>query len=120
MESIAIEAAFNPELPQSDGLFAENGLSAISAFKAATGVEFINFSSLVNIFPNPSHGMVNITGLQSGAKIAVTDVQGQIVMVVENSIASQTSIDLSDYNAGVYFIKIDIDGQNIFRKIVLR
>jgi len=64
--------------------------------------------------------VVNITGIQSSAKITVTDVQGQIVRVVETVTAVQTSLDLTGHNAGVYFIKIEQNGQNIFRKIVLR
>ena len=115
-----LNATFDLSLPQSDGIFTENGLSAIKEFESATGIGFHDLSRLVNIFPNPSDGVVNITGLKSGAKITVTDVQGQIVRDVETVTAVQTSLDLTGHNAGVYFIKIEQNGQNIFRKIVLR
>jgi hypothetical protein len=115
-----LNATFDISLPQSDSHFTENGLSAIIEFKSATGVGFLDFGRLVNIFPNPSDGVVNITGLQSGAKITVTDVQGQIVLVVGTETAGQTSVDLTGHNAGVYFIKIKQNGQNVFRKIILR
>jgi len=115
-----LNATFDISLPQSDGHFTENGLSAIKEFKSATGIGFHDLGRLINIFPNPSDGVVNITGLQSGAKITVTDVQGQVVQVVETVTAVQTSLDLTGHNAGVYFIKIEQNGQNIFRKIVLR
>jgi hypothetical protein len=115
-----LNATFDIGLPQSDGHFTENGLSAIKELKSSTGIGFHDLGRLVNIFPNPSDGVVNITGLQSGAKITATDVQGQIVRVVETVTAVQTSVDLTGHNAGVYFIKIEQNGQNIFRKIVLR
>jgi len=115
-----LNAIFDIGLPESNGAFVENGLSAIKEFKSATGVGFHDLGRLVNIFPNPSDGVVNISGLQSGAKITVTDVQGQVVRVVETATAVQISVDLTGHNAGVYFIKISQNGTNIFRKIVLR
>ncbi|MBE0638424.1 MAG: T9SS type A sorting domain-containing protein [Bacteroidales bacterium] len=115
-----LNPTFDQTLPQSDGLFTENGLSAITGFESSTGEGFTDFGRLVNIFPNPTDGVVNITGLQSGAKITVTDVRGQVELVSETSEAGQTYVDLTDYHAGVYFITIEINGQHIFRKIVLR
>ncbi len=115
-----LNPTFDPQLPSADCLFTENGLSVITGFESATGDGSADFGRLVNIFPNPSDGVVNITGLQSGAKITVTDVQGQIVRAAETATAVQTTVDLTGHNAGVYFIKIEQNGQNIFRKIVLR
>ncbi|MBE0638800.1 MAG: T9SS type A sorting domain-containing protein [Bacteroidales bacterium] len=115
-----LEPTFDQNLPQSDGLYTENGLSAITGFESSTGVGFADFGRLVIIFPNPSDGVVSITGLQPGSKITVTDVQGQVVLVAETSEAGQTYVDLTYDHAGVYFVKIEIYGQNIFRKIVLR
>ncbi|MBE0639911.1 MAG: choice-of-anchor D domain-containing protein [Bacteroidales bacterium] len=115
-----LNPTFDQTLPQSDGHFTENGLSAITGFESSNGVEFAEFVCLINIFPNPSDGVVNITGLQSGAKIIVTDVRGQVVLITETLTAGQTSLDLTDFNAGVYFTKIEINGQRIFRKIVLK
>jgi len=115
-----LNATFDISLPQSDGHFTENGLSAIKQFKSATGVGFHDLGRLVNIFPNPSDGVVNITGLKSGAKITVSDVQGQIVRVVEIVTAVQTSLDMIGHNAGVYFIKITTTDKTEIRKIIIR
>ncbi|NCA86881.1 MAG: T9SS type A sorting domain-containing protein, partial [Clostridia bacterium] len=111
---------YDNSLPQFDGLFTENGLSAIKGFESSTGVEFNDFSSLVNIFPNPSDGAVNITGLQSGAKISVTDVHGQRVLIESCLSDDLKTIDLTSFNPGIYFIKIQQNGETIFRKVVLK
>jgi hypothetical protein len=59
-------------LPQSDGFFTENGLSAITGFKEATGISESDFNISVNIYPNPAKGKVTIAGLIAGAEISLS------------------------------------------------
>ncbi len=116
---VGLEPTFYQNLPQSDGLFTENGLSAITSFNASAGIAGVNFFQHVTIFPNPSDGLVNISGIIPGTALTVTDLQGK-VLIEKIADSENTEFDLTDYQSGVYFIKISQNGTNIFRKIVLR
>jgi hypothetical protein len=64
-------------------------------------------SSLVNIFPNPSIGVLNI-GSEQPVNVVVKDVQGRVVMDARNV----SSIDLTNEAAGMYILSIsDAEGR---------
>jgi hypothetical protein len=64
--------------------------------------------------------LLNITGLDANAEITITDVKGQLVLTEISLSKELMTFDLSGCQSGVYFLKIEQNGQNIFRKIVLR
>jgi len=107
---------FDLGLTQADGTFTENGLSAITRFMSATGFfnGILNLS--INIFPNPSHGQVNITGFFPETIIGVTDLQGQTIKSAKAD-SENILLDLTGCQPGVFFIKIEQNGNNIFRKM---
>jgi hypothetical protein len=110
---------FDQNLPQSNGRFTENGLSAITAFKEATGVLESSFSHIVNIYPNPAKGKVNISGLIAGAEISIRDLHGQTVAHFKAQ-SELMDYDLSGLPPGVYLVKIEINSQSIFRKLIVQ
>jgi len=114
-----LEPTFDQNLPQSDDLFSENGLSAITSFKASTGILGNNLLSSVKVFPNPSDGLVNISGIIPGTSLTITDLQGKVLME-KIADSDNTEFDLTGYQPGVYFVKISQNGKSIFRKIVLK
>jgi uncharacterized protein (TIGR02145 family) len=111
--------AFDQNLPQSDGTFTENGLSAILSFKEATGISESDLSKSLNIYPNPSKGEVAISGLIAGVEISITDLHGQTVDTFTAQ-SEQMTFDLSDLQPGVYLVKIESGSQIIFRKLILQ
>jgi hypothetical protein len=111
---------FDHSLPQSKGLFAENGLSAITGFEAAAGVGNEGVFSQLNIYPNPTDGVVYLIGLEVKVAIAVTDVHGKVISHTMSSSAGLVTITLNGNKPGIYFIKIEQSGQTTFRKLVLR
>jgi len=115
-----LEPTFNQSLPQSDGLFTENGLSAITGFETVTSTGNECFGTAISIYPNPTSGLINIIGLDADTKITITDAKGQVVMQVDSQSDRLQSLDLGGNKPGVYFIKIQHNGESIFRKIVLR
>jgi hypothetical protein len=59
--------------------------------------------SNVSIFPNPSTGMVNISGLTERSEVKVMDIRGSVVI---RKATSTGSLDLSKLEAGVYTVSV--------------
>jgi hypothetical protein len=115
-ETISADPVYSFQAPNADGLFAQNGLSLITSLKGSTTVETI-LDREVNIYPNPSTGLINIEGISSNADIMVVNMHGRIVFSGNNAISK--NIDLSAQPKGVYFVKIMDNEKIITRKIVI-
>jgi hypothetical protein len=115
-----LEPMFDPQLPSADGLFTVNGLSAIRGFEATAGIALQVFSPSVQLFPNPTSGIVNISGISEGADVVVTDLRGQVVFGDEQFSTETAGIDLSHLPAGVYLVKITQRETPAFRKLILQ
>jgi photosystem II stability/assembly factor-like uncharacterized protein len=80
----------------------------------------------INIFPNPSKELVNVsfTLVQTGnAELAIYDVLGKVVKVVIttqqlNKGEHNYQVDVSSYDSGVYLCKLNVDGIVISKIIV--
>jgi len=74
---------------------------------------------LLQLYPNPTNGIVKIDGAFSFAlkyEVIVTDVVGKVMLQVEN----QNSVDLSRFENGFYnFIVLTEDGKRLSQKIML-
>lgn len=72
----------------------------------------------VSIFPNPAKGKFKIFGAKNSS-VEVIDVKGNLVYF-SNAIDNNCSINLSEYGAGLYFVKIiQNDGSVSMQKIVI-
>ncbi len=82
--------------------------------------EFSN--STVNVFPNPTTGLVNID---------LTGISGNISLVTINDITGKTiftppftknylEVDLSKYSKGLYFISVLTENKTLVKKIILK
>ncbi len=82
-----------------------------------SGVDENDMNKVV-VYPNPASSILNIGGLNDFAnlEVKVVNLQGQVVMSADNSL----EINASDVAAGVYFIKINCDGQQYLQKIVIK
>ena len=63
-------------------------------------------SNLFSLYPNPTSSILNITNSDNSdiKNISVVDVNGRMV---KNQAGSLTQINVSDLNAGVYFVTIE-------------
>lgn len=102
-EALETDVYFDANLPNANGLFAENGLSMIESFKGATSVSE-NPAASIRVYPNPSNGVFNLTGMTGTYEMVVTNSQGQVVMTTIVDEAQQ--LDLSTNPDGIYFIRM--------------
>jgi len=95
---------------------------------ATTGIKSIETIVDLNLYPNPSNGKTNITfNLTEKHSIAiiVTDMIGRTVETIDAKQyqAGEATLTINTdnaYQAGVYLININIDGQHISKKVIVQ
>jgi hypothetical protein len=65
------------------------------------------------VFPNPTHGNIQIQSLESFERIEILDAKGNLLLV-----ETQANLNLSHYPAGLYYVKIYTSKKLITKKIV--
>jgi hypothetical protein len=88
----------------------------------ALGVE--DFASLdkITIAPNPSNGVFTISknNQTTISKVTIFDINGKVVKVVDSELNfDTTTVDLSKFSKGVYFMEIANETDKVVRKILL-
>ena len=78
-----------------------------------TSNQEINVVSEINIYPNPTSGIISIDG-ENIENIEIYNAKGQIILS-----GKKTIIDLSLYRKGMYFVKITTNNSLIVKKIIL-
>ncbi|MBU2020137.1 MAG: T9SS-dependent M36 family metallopeptidase [Bacteroidetes bacterium] len=74
----------------------------------------------LRIFPNPTNGEITIS-VDPTAKmdeISIVDLNGRTVKTIKNVSGNQTTINLNQFNSGIYFVTILSNDNKITRKIV--
>lgn len=84
-----------------------------------TGVDVNQVANEMSIYPNPTNGlfMVNINDFNN-ATLTVIDVLGKAVLN-QNITSASTPVNLTGYNKGVYFVKVESNNGNTIKKIVI-
>lgn len=69
----------------------------------------------INLYPNPTNGKLTIDSKMDISSIIITNIYGQNVMEITNT----KEINISEYNNGIYFIKIkDKTGTVLIKKVI--
>jgi hypothetical protein len=90
-----------------------------SIVQEVTGLE--ENSSSVGIYPNPVGASMNIefpTGIAGTTGVSIINTSGKIVYSGSFNAPGVVTIDTSDITAGVYIVRLEVDGQIISRKII--
>jgi hypothetical protein len=126
LEGLAISDAMNQTFtPVQNGNYSVmitdiNGCKGTSPVFSVTnlGLNDNSINKKINIYPNPTTGMVTITNQDNLAidKIEIVDVLGKIVSVkTENT----SQIGISEMTNGLYFLKM-YSGENVFVKKIIK
>lgn len=76
-----------------------------------------NLNEELLIFPNPTDGEVNIF-LTGEYSLSILDARGRLVLTTSES--DNSSIDLSKFESGVYFVQVQKGDEMVMRRIVLK
>ena len=104
------------------GKFHINGMSAITGVTLtatmAIGETLPGLEGTgIHIFPNPSHGIFNVEGIDESVDITIYNAFGE--QVISNEMNLPQKLDLSTQPTGVYFIRIFSEDGVHFEKLVI-
>lgn len=84
----------------------------------STGFEEQTFSSdAISVYPNPVLNEISVKGISNTAAVSIFDNQGR-KLVVKAYITDAATIDVSGFNAGIYFVKIDTGNGSVTKKFI--
>ena len=92
-------------------------LEEIEDYKDITGIED-NFTNNVSIYPNPVKDRLYIETESEIEEVIVYDIYGRHQVTETPSHQEMISIDISNLNSGVYFVKINTANGNIVKRFV--
>lgn len=72
----------------------------------------------VSVYPNPASSTLHIDGLDgfTSLDVQIINIQGQIVKEVNNSL----EINVSNIESGIYFVRIECDGQQFMKRFIVK
>lgn len=91
-------------------------------YAGVIGITSFEDGTYLSLFPNPSNGIFTLSSKSSNssvASISVLDIRGKVVYTGSwNGNAMQ--LDLSDREAGLYFLNIVSEGRNVQKRLVIQ
>jgi len=94
-----------------------NGCAKDSTFQIKNTVGINDFGTInFELYPNPTTGIFQIDGIGYYA-VVITDAAGRVVLNMDAT--DNTTIDLSTFENGIYFVRIEKDELNYMEKVVL-
>lgn len=72
------------------------------------------------VYPNPSNGWINIEAINNIESVQVTDALGNIVAELSDIHAYTTEINLTNVNAGMYFVRINGEHTSTVKRVVVQ
>lgn len=89
-----------------------NDKACLTIVRGSNSIDGFN-AEAINVYPNPAANVINVANAEN-AQVAVFDINGKLMVSVENASANQT-IDASNFANGLYFVRIT-DGNNVITK----
>jgi len=85
----------------------------------ATGINPVNYSDVVSVFPNPANEFVQVLSPEN-ATIQLIDAAGRMINEATSVIAGQSQkITTENLAAGVYFVRISNEHFSVMKKVVV-
>jgi hypothetical protein len=97
-------------------------LAITTDFNTDINVSEVPAADRVNIYPNPTSGLVQVTGMESGmVQFAVYDVMGRLMVRSMEKVSNGTAtMDLTGLPNGQYMIKIGQGEKAVVKELVIK
>lgn len=96
-----------------NGVFSAQSGNAVDC---GLSISEYNLSEIPTVYPNPTNGKIYIDHLSEIDELFIRDTRGQLIF---HSNESTTSIDLSEYEKGIYLLEMHLNGRREIERIVL-
>ena len=102
----------------------ENGRILKTTNGGITGIESLDFENKLSVYPNPSNGLVNIKidkvifSENESSQVQLLDICGKVVF--EHVLRENESRLEVQLNKGMYFVKIENNGNTYMEKLVIQ
>ena len=105
---------FHNNTPIATGATTSNYI-LVDTFSIAAPLSNDKFNSdSISIYPNPATDILNVSGVEGVTSLVINDINGRTIKTVNDA----SSINVSDLNAGVYFINITTENGNVTKKFM--
>ncbi len=74
----------------------------------------------IKVYPNPSNGLYNIEKPMEATEILITDIAGKIIKRVTALQSNTCQVDITGHPTGIYFIRVQVEGNWLTQKVVLQ
>lgn len=75
---------------------------------------------VINIFPNPVSEFLNLENLEVGDVITVLNIKQQVLMIRHQNTDQILSLNVSDFNPGLYYLNIERGGKQIVKPFIIQ
>lgn len=118
IDQIKLEILSADETKSSAVTIYEQLIDVNYVFKIPTSAAF-NSNGSPSIFPNPAEGNLKIIVPANEFRYSIINLAGQVIL---DGISNQNSrvIDISNYESGFYFTKINYNGKQFVRKVIFK
>lgn len=96
-------------------LYPDTNLTVSVAFGVPTACKTV-FAPNLNIYPNPSKDILNITGAES-CTLKISNIMGTTLQVQKVTYANE-AVNLNGLPAGIYFFRFEKDGESKVMKVI--
>lgn len=74
----------------------------------------------INVWPNPTNNLLNISGLTNytNAQVDLVDLSGRVVLSTSETTGNNVSLNLKSIENGIYLVKIQTENGSFFQKII--
>jgi GEVED domain/Secretion system C-terminal sorting domain len=84
---------------------------------ASSGLNNLEGETMVELYPNPSTGMIYISTKETIESIEVYSTTGELIEIIESNFSS---IDLSSSTEGIYFVTINTSGNSVTKRVIIQ
>ncbi len=87
---------------------------------APLGINELKASDAINLYPNPTTGLVTVSASENLSSVKVYNVTGELMLNLSNLNNKTITVDIQSFAKGLYFMKTETkDGRSITKKIIL-
>jgi len=115
----SLSVSFDDAYQDCNGKFKVNGVSVISSATITNEGEFPGLNDQISIYPNPSNGIFNISGIDGNSNVGlkVINVHGETIL--EKIMDASCKFDISNQPKGIYLVRLKFkDSFNNFKVIL--